>query len=78
MTSKMHVVEQLHVVNGVLEDHATYDDPGAFTAPFTVDLKFDRSEAFQEYICAENNREGGVPTATGKPTVAVVSGLEQQ
>ena len=77
MTPKMHIVERLRVVDGTLEDQATYDDPGAFTAPFAITTRFTRSEPFQEYICAENNREGGVPTATGQPTRAVVPGIDR-
>jgi hypothetical protein len=68
MTPKMHVVERLRVVDGVLEDLAIFDDPGAFTEPFTVTTHFDRSKPFQEYICAENNHEGGVPTSDGTTT----------
>jgi len=65
MTSKMHVVERLRVEDNVLEDQAVFDDPAAFTGPFTVTTQFDRSKPYQEYICAENNHEGGVPTSTG-------------
>jgi hypothetical protein len=68
MSSQMHVVERLRVENDVLEDQAVFDDPGAFTAPFTVTTHFDRSKPYQEYICAENNHEGGVPTSTGATT----------
>jgi len=68
MTPQMHVVERLRVVDGVLEDQAIFDDPGAFTGPFTVTTHFDRSTPYQEYICAENNHEGGVPTADGGRT----------
>jgi hypothetical protein len=68
MTPKMHIVERLRVVDGVLEDEAVFDDPGAFTEPFTVTTHFDRGKPFQEYICAENNHEGGVPTSDGSTT----------
>lgn len=68
MTPQMHVVERLRVVDGVLEDQAIFDDPGAFTGPFTVTTHFDRGTPYQEYICAENNHEGGVPTADGGRT----------
>jgi hypothetical protein len=67
-TSKMHIVERLRLVNGQLVDEATFDDPGAFTAPFNMTNTYRRSEPFQEYICQENNHEGGVPTSTGRPT----------
>jgi hypothetical protein len=68
MTPRMHIVERLRVEDNVLEDEAVFDDPGAFTAPFTVTTHFDRSKPYQEYICAENNHEGGVPTSTGGTT----------
>ena len=68
MSDQLHVVERIRVVDGVLEDQARFDDPGAFTEPFTITTQFDRSEPYQEYICAENNHEGGAPTASGKPT----------
>ena len=68
MSHQMHVVQRLRMVGDHLEDKATFDDPGMFTAPFTVTYLFERSAPFQEYICAENNNEGGVPTASGQPT----------
>jgi hypothetical protein len=72
ISPRMHVVQRLRVVDGMLEDQATFDDPGAFTAPFTMTNRFGRSAPFQEYICAENNGEGGVPTSTGKITASDV------
>jgi hypothetical protein len=69
MSSKMHVVEHYRILpNGELEDIAVFADPGAFTAPFTLTTHFVRTGPFQEYICAENNHEGGVPTSTGGTT----------
>ena len=69
ITSKMHVVERYRMLaDGTLEDIATFDDPGAFTAPFTLTTRFQRTRPFQEYICQENNHEGGVPTSSGVPT----------
>jgi hypothetical protein len=65
ITSRMHIVQRIQVVNGQLEIAATFDDPGAFTGPFTVITHYERGEPFQEYICQENNLEGGVPTADG-------------
>ncbi len=68
MTAQMHVVERLRLLpNGQLEDQAIFDDPGAFTAPFTIVTHYRRGQPFQEYICQDNNREGGFPTATGQP-----------
>ena len=68
VTHALHVVQRLRVVDGKLEDRATFDDPGAFTEPFVAVHTFERAEPFQEYVCAENNNEGGAPTATGVPT----------
>ena len=68
MTSRMHIVQRLRVVDGKLEDKATFDDPGALTGIFERTLRYAPGKAFQEYICAENNYFGGVPTSTGQPT----------
>lgn len=68
MTSRMHIVQRLRVVDGKLEDKATFDDPGALTGIFERILRYAPGKAFQEYICAENNYFGGVPTSTGQPT----------
>jgi hypothetical protein len=77
VTDKLHVVQRLRVVEGRLEDSATFEDAGAFTAPFTVVSRFEHGEPFQEYICAENNKEGGVPTATGASTPYRLPGAGQ-
>ncbi len=67
MSSKMHIVERYRLLpNGQLEDQVTFDDPGAFTAPFTMTAHYRRAAPFQEYICQENNHEGGYPTVTGR------------
>ena len=68
VTHALHVVQRLRVVDDKLEDRATFDDPGAFTEPFVAVHTFERAEPFQEYVCAENNNEGGAPTANGAPT----------
>jgi hypothetical protein len=67
-TAKMHIVERMRMVNGELVNEATFDDPGAFTATFTITKAYRRGKPFQEYVCQENNHEGGVPTITGRPT----------
>ena len=72
ITRKMHVVERLSMVNGQLEDRATFDHPGALTGSFEITNRFERAAPFQEYICAENNRFGGVATSTGQPTPNLV------
>ena len=68
ISNRLHIVQRLSVVDGVLEDRATFSDPKSFTETFEVVHRFVRSEPFQEYVCAENNNEGGVPTATGAPS----------
>ena len=68
MTSRMHIVQRLRIVNGKLEDRATFDDPGALTGIFEKNLLYERGAPFQEYVCAENNLQGGVPTSTGQST----------
>jgi hypothetical protein len=73
MSAKMHIVQRLRVVDGVLEDRATFDDPGAFTGPFELTNRFERGVPFQEYVCQENNQEGGFPTSTGERTDSQVS-----
>jgi hypothetical protein len=67
-TSKMHVVERLRLVDDKMVNDATLDDPGAFSAPFGITKRYRRGQPFQEYVCQENNHEGGVPTSTGQPT----------
>ena len=67
-THQMHIMQRLSMVGGRLVDEATFEDPGTFTAPLKVVNRFEPGEPFQEYICAENNNEGGIPTATGKPS----------
>jgi len=49
-------------------DRAVFTDPGTFDRAFEAVHRFEAAEPFQEYLCAEDNREGGVPTASGKPT----------
>ena len=69
MSAKMHIVERYRILpDGRLEDQATFDDPGAYTAPFTLVSHYVHGQPFQEYICQENNKEGGIPTASGGRT----------
>lgn len=72
ITTKMHVIQRLRVVDGKLQNQATFDDPGAFTGPYTVTTPYARAKPFQEFICAENNHEGGTPTADGRQTAYTV------
>ena len=71
-THQMLIVQRLSMVGGRLVDEATFEDPGTFTAPLKVTNRFEPGTPFQEYICAENNSEGGIPTATGKPSAAAL------
>jgi hypothetical protein len=70
-TEKLHVVERYRVKNGgkTLEDFFTVDDPGAFTRQWSAVLNYSRSpaKAFQEEVCAENNRGLPVPIADVDP-----------
>jgi hypothetical protein len=57
-TDQMHVVERWTRPNrGTLHYEATIDDPGAYSAPWTVawDINWNAS-AIDEYICQENNQ----------------------
>ncbi len=67
-TRAMHIVQRLTVEDGKLVDRAVFTDPGTFDHAFEAVHRFEAAEPFQEYLCAEDNREGGVPTASGKPT----------
>jgi hypothetical protein len=57
-TSQLHVVEKFTRPNkGTLHYEATFDDPGAYTKPWTVawDIPWNATGELQEYICQENN-----------------------
>jgi hypothetical protein len=57
-TSQMHVVEKFTRPNkGTLHYEATFDDPGAYTKPWSVawDIPWGANAELQEYICQENN-----------------------
>ncbi|MGH9436709.1 MAG: hypothetical protein ACRD22_02135 [Terriglobia bacterium] len=60
-TLALHVVERLQIDGRHdLEDHVTFEDPGAFKQPISyVDL-FARSQPYQEYVCAEDNHEANI------------------
>ena len=68
-TEQLHVVERFHrpdLTN--LNYEATINDPGAYTAPFTMHGHSNLQEGvdLQEYICNENNQD--VPHIVGKDT----------
>ena len=57
-TSQLHVIEKFSRPNkGTLHYEATFDDPGAYTKPWTVqwDIPWGANAELQEYICQENN-----------------------
>jgi hypothetical protein len=57
-TNMLHVVEKFTRPNkGTLHYEATFDDPGAYTKPWTVawDIQWNPTGELQEYICQENN-----------------------
>jgi len=57
-TSALHVIEKFSRPNkGTLHYEATFDDPGAYTKPWSVawDIPWDATGELQEYICQENN-----------------------
>lgn len=55
---KLEIVERYRLIdNGThMEGTYTYTDPDAYTAPYTVVRKFQRSEPMQEYVNSENNQ----------------------
>jgi hypothetical protein len=58
-TDMMHVIEKYSRPNkGTLHYEATFDDPGAYTKPFTVrwNINWNPSGELTEYICQENNK----------------------
>ena len=58
-TDALHVVERFSRPDkATLHYEATIDDPGAYTAPWTVawDIRWRPDGELMEYICQENNR----------------------
>jgi hypothetical protein len=58
-TEQLHVVERFRMIDGgsVLEATIRFEDPGAFTTPWTAIRRFRRNDArpLEEVVCAENN-----------------------
>lgn len=57
-TDKLHLVERLTRLDfNTLKYEVTFDDPGAYTAPWTTgfNLSFTAGSELFEYICQENN-----------------------
>ena len=58
-TDMLHVIEKYSRPNkGTLAYEATFDDPGAYTKPFTVrwTINWNANGELTEYICQENNK----------------------
>ena len=58
-TDMLHVIEKFSRPNkGTLAYEATFDDPGAYTKPFTVrwTINWNANGELTEYICQENNK----------------------
>jgi hypothetical protein len=70
-TEALHVVERYRVVEGgkALSVAFTLDDPGAFTAPWSGSVTYQRVNiaGIDEEVCAENNRGIPVPVADIDP-----------
>jgi hypothetical protein len=59
-TDKLHVVERFRLVDGgnAMQVEITFEDPGAFNAPWSVRQRYDRIQRpMPEEICAENNQQ---------------------
>jgi len=59
MTEQMHLVERIRKIDDTtMENVFTINDPGAYTAPWTVrrTYKFSPETRFLDYVCEENNR----------------------
>jgi hypothetical protein len=57
---KLHVVERFKVVDGgkAMRVDITFEDPGAFNAPWSVAQRYDRiQQPMAELVCAENNEQ---------------------
>ena len=58
-TDMLHVVEKVsRPTKNQLRYEATFDDPGAYTKPFTVrwTVPWNANSELTEYICQENNK----------------------
>jgi hypothetical protein len=59
-TEKLHVVERFKVIDGgnAMRVDITFEDPGAFNAPWSVTQHYDRvRQPMAELVCAENNEQ---------------------
>jgi hypothetical protein len=59
-TEKLHVVERFGMIDGgkAMRVDITFEDPDAFTAPWSVTQRYDRVQRpMDELVCAENNEQ---------------------
>lgn len=57
-TKALHVIERLQIDSrGYLEDHVTFEDPGAYKGSISYVDVLEHAQPFQEYVCAEDNHE---------------------
>jgi len=59
-TEKLHVIERFKLLDDgkAMQVNITFDDPDAFTAPWSVMQRYDRiQQPMNEEICAENNQQ---------------------
>jgi hypothetical protein len=69
-SDSLRVTERIRKIDGgkALEDMMTFDDPVAYTRPWTARLidNWDDGHRISEYVCEENNRNAS--TADGATT----------
>ena len=74
-SDKLHMVERYRLSKDrkVLEVSAYFEDPVAFTEPWSALLNYqhDAENVLEEYVCAENNRAAG-----GEPEIPIPSALK--
>jgi hypothetical protein len=58
-SGQLHTIERIsRPFKEVLHYEATFDDPGAYSAPWTVawDINWSDGQELQDYVCQENNK----------------------
>ncbi|MEI7948784.1 MAG: hypothetical protein WCI66_00905 [Gammaproteobacteria bacterium] len=77
-TDQLHTIERFsRPYKEVMHYEATFDDPGAYSKPWTVawDIDWNEGAELQEYICQENNKYlGDLKDDTGKPFFKTTEG----
>lgn len=67
-TGELHVTERYRLIDDgkTLEIHMEIDDPGALEKPYAyinTSKKVSSIKRIEEYVCAQNNKDGQIPTA---------------